>query len=305
MTKKILITGKNSYIGNYLAKWLEKEPRKYEIIKKSVRDGKWEDIDFSTFDVVVHVAGIAHQDMKNDSKELYYKVNTDLTIDIATKAKKEGVKQFIFLSSMIVYGSSSKIGEIKVIKKDTIPEPSNYYGNSKLRAEEGIQILQSMDFNVAILRPPMIYGKKSKGNYPNLAKFAKLAPIFPDIENQRSMLHIDNLVEFIKLLIENNEKGIYFPQNRDYVKTSDMVRIIASVNGKKIRLVKFFNPLLVIIGGKVNILKKVFGNLVYEKSLSQYKQNYQVNNLEESIKVTELFETESTVNEKGPNHSES
>lgn len=195
MIKKILITGENSYIGNKLTQWLANEPEKYEIVKKSVRDDKWKYIDLSEFDVVVHVAGIAHQDTKADQEELYYKINTDLTIDIAKKAKAEGVKQFIFMSSMIVYGGSSKIGETKEITKQTIPKPINFYGNSKLLAEKGILPLQSNIFDIVIIRPPMIYGKESKGNYPLLAKFAKISPIFPDIENQRSMLYIDNLTD--------------------------------------------------------------------------------------------------------------
>ncbi|WP_188205318.1 NAD-dependent epimerase/dehydratase family protein [Desemzia incerta] len=292
MTKRILITGKNSYVGNQLADWLNKEPEKYTVVKESVRDGKWKEIDFSVFDVVVHVAGIAHQDTKKNQEELYYKINTDLTIDIATKAKVEGVKQFIFMSSMIVYGASSEIGESKVITKETKPDPVNFYGNSKLLAENGILPLQSEGFDIAILRPPMIYGKYSKGNYPILAKFAKISPIFPDIDNRRSMLHIDNLTELIRLIILNKEKGIFFPQNREYVKTSEMVKTIAKVNGKKMKLVKFLNPLLSKYGKKFNVVNKVFGSLSYEKKLSIYKSNYHIVNLEKSIEITELDETE-------------
>lgn len=287
MTKKILITGKNSYIGNQLAEWLNKEPGKYEIVKESVRDDKWKDIDFSIYDVVVHVAGIAHQDTKADQENLYYKINTDLTVDIATKAKAEGVKQFIFMSSMIVYGGSSKIGETKVITKKTIPEPINFYGNSKLLAEKGILPLQSNKFNVVVIRPPMIYGKGSKGNYPLLAKFAKKSPIFPDIDNQRSMLHIDNLTEFIRIIIINDEKGLYFPQNKEYVKTSNLVKTISMINKNKILVTRLFNPIIKLIPGN-EVINKLFGNLVYTKSMSNYKNmDYQINTFKESIEITE------------------
>ena len=275
MTKKILITGKNSYVGNKLAEWLNKEPDKYEVVKESVRDDKWKEIDFSVFDVVVHVAGIAHQDTKADQEELYYKINTDLTIELAEKSKAEGVKQFVFMSSMIVYGASSKIGETKIITKDTLPEPINFYGNSKLLAEKGILPLQSDNFDVVVIRPPMIYGKGSKGNYPLLSKFAKVSPVFPDI---------DNLSEFIRLMIDNEEKGIYFPQNEEYVKTSEMVEMIAKVNEKKIKLIKLFNPLLIELSKKTDIINKVFGTLIYEKSISKYKDiNYCVNDFNQSI----------------------
>ena len=287
MTKKILITGKNSYVGNQLAEWLNKEPKKYEIVKVSVRDDKWKDIDFSIFDVVVHVAGIAHQDTKANQEGLYYKINTDLTIELATKAKLDGVKQFIFMSSMIIYGASSKIGETKVITRETIPEPINFYGNSKLLAEKGILPLQSVNFKVVVIRPPMIYGKESKGNYPLLAKFSKISPFFPDIDNQRSMLYIDNLTEFIRLMIENEEKGIYFPQNKEYVKTAEMVQLIAENIGKNFKLVKSFNFLITNLGKHSTIINKVFGSFVYDLELSDYKEKYRVKDLRESIKNTE------------------
>ena len=287
MTKKILITGKNSYVGNKLAEWLEKYPEKYDVVKESVRDEKWKTINFSIFDVVVHVAGIAHQDTRADQEELYYKINTDLTINIAKKAKSEGVKQFIFMSSIIVYGASGKVGETKIITRDTEPKPINFYGNSKLLAEKGILPLQSNSFNVIIVRPPMIYGKGSKGNYSVLAKFAKISPVFPDVENQRSMLHINNLTEFIRLLIENKEKGLFFPQNKEYVKTSEMVYQIAKANQKNIKLLKQFDLLFLKFGNKYNLINKIFGNLVYDKNLSYYKNKYQVENFVDSIIITE------------------
>ena len=191
------------------------------------------------------------------------------------------------MSSMIVYGASSKIGETKIITRDTVPQPANFYGDSKLQAEQGILPLQSDDFNVVVIRPPMIYGKGSKGNYPLLAKFANKSPIFPDIDNQRSMLHIDNLTEFIRLMIVNEEKGIFFPQNEEYIKTSEMVSLIAEANGKKIRLIYLFNPTLKILSRKVNVINKVFGSLLYDKEISMYKKSYQINNLRKSINKTE------------------
>jgi len=285
--KKILITGANSYIGNAFEKWLTQWSEIYQVDTVETRNGEWQEKDFSKYDVIFHVAGIAHQDAKADQEALYYKVNRDLTIAVAEKAKEEGSKQFIFMSSMIVYGASSKIGETKVITRETVPEPANFYGNSKLLAEQGILPLQSDAFNVGVLRPPMIYGRGSKGNYPLLAKFAKISPLFPDVENQRSMLHIDNLTEFIRLMIDNEESGIFFPQNKEYVKTSEMVRQIAAANGDNIRLVKAFNPLLKVLGKKVNVVNKVFGSLLYESEMSNYGFDYQINDLVTSIAKTE------------------
>src|SRR5699024_7946352 len=184
--------------------------------------------DFSTYDSVFHVAGIAHNSSNPKLEDKYFQVNRNLTIEVAKKVKSDGVTQFIFMSSIIIYGTKNEF-----IDENTKPDPDNYYGESKIQAEQGILPHQDEKFNVAIIRPPMRYGKGSKGNYPLLSKLAQITPIFPDYDNQRSMLHIDNLIEFIRLLIDNDDFGIFFPQNEEYVKTSNMVRTISEVHGKK------------------------------------------------------------------------
>lgn len=284
--KKILITGKSSYIGTFFKNWLDKYPDQYKVDCISLRDASWKEKDFAKYDVVVHVAGIAHVSSDPKMEDLYYKVNRDLTIETAKKAKAEGVKQFIFISSIIVYGDSSS--RKRIIDRNTVPMPSNFYGKSKLQAEEGIKHFKSNDFKIAVLRPPMIYGKGSKGNYTKLANLAKKIPVFPDIDNERSMLHIDNLNEFLKIIIDNKESGLFFPQNTEYVKTSEMVKLIAEVHGKKIKMTKLFNLVLRLMFG-IEVVNKVFGNLVYEKSMSEYeKANYRIRNFRESIELTEL-----------------
>lgn len=284
--KKILITGKNSYVGNTLEKWIGDNSKYYSIDTISLRNDAWRDKEFSGYDVVIHVAGIAHVSSDPKMEDLYYKVNRDLTIEAAKKAKSAGVKQFIFMSSIIVYGES--IDNNKLIDIQTVPNPSNFYGNSKLQAEEGIKHLSSDKFKVVIIRPPMIYGKGSKGNYPRLANLAKKTLVFPKIKNERSMIHIDNLCEFIKSMIDNEETGVFFPQNEDYVVTSDLVKAIAQVHGRKIWLTRLFNPIIKLFFG-TRIVDKVFGNLVYEKSMSVYgKGNYRIRSFRESIELTEL-----------------
>lgn len=284
--KKILITGANSYIGTSFEKWVDQWPDRYSVDTVDTKDGSWREKDFSQYDVVFHVAGIAHVSSDPKMEDLYYKVNRDLTIEAAEKAKAEGVKQFIFMSSIIVYGDSSS--NKRVITRETIPTPSNFYGNSKLQAEQGITPLESDAFKIVILRPPMIYGRGSKGNYPKLAKIAAKLPMFPDIDNERSMLHIDNLCEFIKVMIDNEESGLFFPQNKEYVKTSEMVRLIAEVHGKRVKLTKVFNPVIKMMFG-VDVVDKVFGNLIYEQSMSRYRVNYQIRDLRESIMATESW----------------
>lgn len=285
--KRILITGKDSYIGTSFEKWVRQWPEEYPIDTLDTKED-WQSYDFSDYDVVFHVAGIAHVDAKANMEDLYYQVNRDLTIEAAKKAKAEGVKQFIFMSSIIVYGDSSKLGEKRVITKGTIPTPTNFYGNSKLQAEQGIQPLQDEHFKVVILRPPMIYGKGSKGNYPKLARLARKTPVFPDIENERSMLYIENLCEFIRLMIDNEARGIFFPQNKEYVKTTELVKTIAEVYGKKMRLTKVFNGLIRWGFKEVPMINKVFGSLVYEKEMSNYQNfKYCICDVKDSIIKTE------------------
>lgn len=289
--KKILITGANSYIGTSVENWLKQWPEEYEVATIDMIGDGWRKETFATFDTVYHVAGIAHSDsgkISSEKEELYRSVNTDLVVATAEKAKNEGVRQFIFMSSAIVYGESAPIGKEKIITKDTKLFPANAYGDSKLQAEIGIQVLADDDFRVVILRPPMIYGKGSKGNYPTLAGLAKKLPLFPDVDNQRSMLYIENLCQFVKLMIDNNESGVFWPQNKEYSNTSELVSLIAKVHGRKIYLTKVFNWALYLIRPFTNLVDKAFGNLVYEKSMSKYDNlDYQVKDLRESIIASE------------------
>ncbi len=278
--KRVLITGKNSYIGTSLENWLMRERDKYKVDTIDMKDGSWKEKDFSSYDVVFHVAGVAHIKETSDNQDIYYKVNKDLAYETAQKAKQDGVEQFIFLSSMSVYGI-----ENGVIDKNTPLKPSSAYGKSKIEAEELINKIQDDSFNVATLRPPMVYGKGCRGNYPRLVRLALKTPIFPKVDNKRSMIYIDNLSEFVKQLIDNGSGGLFFPQNADYVNTSEMVRLIAEAHGKKIVMTKLFNPLLNPLN--VSTVNKVFGDLVYDMRMSEFESNYRVCGFKESIKKTE------------------
>ena len=297
--KKVLITGADSYIGETFSSYASNNYPALEVTSIDMLDGSWKKADFSSYDIVYHVAGIAHADVGNvseETKEKYYKVNTDLAVDVAEKAKAEGVKKFIFMSSMIVYGDSAPYGKKKVIDENTVPHPANFYGDSKLQADVAVRDLANDKFKVVVLRPPMIYGKGSKGNYPTLAKLAKKLPVFPKIENERSMLHIDNLCELlcqIMLVKEVKENEVVLiPQNVEWTKTSEMVREIADVGGKSIKLLKVLNP-AVWLGSKVpgkigGLVNKAFGNSCYAHEISVYEGiDYQKIDLKESIRRTE------------------
>lgn len=288
--KKILITGANSYIGTSFEKYMkENYPDDYQIDTLDMLNPNWKDYDFKGYDTIFHVAGIAHADVghvSEETKQLYYKVNTDLTYETACKAKQSGVRQFIYMSSIIVYGESAPVGKRKVITKDTTPHPANFYGDSKLQADLKLQPLSDEQFKVCILRPPMIYGPGSKGNYQMLSKLAKKIPIFPDIKNERSMLYIDNLCYFVKECIDGNYEDIYFPQNSEYVSTSQMVKEIAKANGKNIHLTKLLNPFVFILSkfpGKIGgMCNKAFGSISYEKKclIKQYPMDKSINETE-------------------------
>lgn len=293
--KKVLITGANSYIGVSFEKYVKEHySSELSIDTVDMIDGSWRQKDFSPYDIVYHVAGIAHADVENVSDEVkakYYAINTDLAIETAKKAKEDGVGQFVFMSSAIVYGDSAGYGKQKRITKDTEPSPANFYGDSKWQADKGARELATDQFVVTVLRPPMIYGKGSKGNYPTLASMAKKLPIFPDAQNERSMLYIENLCEFLAQVMIRGEGGIFWPQNAEYTRTSEMVRMIAEVSGHKIAVSKAWNwsvSLANMIPGKTrNLANKAFGNLSYDQSMSKYDFEYQFVSLRDSIERTE------------------
>ncbi len=279
--KKILIIGKNSFIGQSFIKHAQTRNYDFDIEEVTSRSDEWKSMDFGQYDTIYHVAGIAHNSSDPKLKDLYYNVNRDLTIEVAKKAKQDGAKQFVFMSSMIVFGTKNS-----KITKETIPNPDNFYGDSKLQAENGILPFQSEDFNVAIIRPPMVYGRGSKGNYPKLAKLAKKTPIFPDYDNKRSMIHIDNLMECISKVIELNLSGYFHPQNEQYVNTSNLVKEIGKVHNHKVVNTKLFNPIISLLKN-INIVNKVFGDLYYENDLSNINFDYKIISFEESILRTE------------------
>lgn len=273
--KRILITGANSYIGTSFEKWMQQFGDDYQIDTIDMHGEAWKENDFSAYDSIFHVAGIAHADVSKvseETKQLYYKVNCDLAVETAKKYKRDldgKIGQFIYMSSIIIYGEETNINKKRVITLETEPKPSNFYGDSKLRAEKQLIPFNEEIFKITILRPPMIYGEGSKGNYQQLVKLANKLPVFPNIKNERSMLSIDRLCDFVKKVIDNKDSGIYFPQNPEYVRTSYLVRDIAAMQGKKIFLFSGLNWLINLFGyipGKIGKLtNKAFGSLTYEK----------------------------------------
>ena len=293
--KRVLITGKGSYIGSKVEEWLKKAGHDVEVL--DMIGDTWKNFDFHGFDSVYHVAGIAHADISNvseETKKLYYTVNCDLAEETAKVAREAGVKQFIYMSSLLVYGDSGtgSYKDVRKINVNTTPAPSNFYGDSKWQAELKLRELDSDLFHVAVLRPPMIYGAGCKGNYNGMRSIALKAPCFPDFKNARSVLYIGNLCEFVRLLIEDGKGGTYWPQNAERVKTSDFIREIAAVHGKRIWISTGLNWLVPIgahVPGKVKgLVNKAFGSLAVDPKLSRsFGVKYQIYSFKESIKETE------------------
>lgn len=284
--KKVLITGAGSYIGTKVEEWLKRSPELFEVDAVDTLNNNWKKADFSKYDVVYNVAGIAHVKAQKGEEPLYYAVNRDMVIEIAKAAKVAGVKQFIHMSSMIVY-KEVKTLKGKNIDTNTEPAPNGFYGASKLQGEQGIKALESPFFKVCIMRPPMIYGPGCRGNFPKLVWLATKTPVFPAWHNKRSMLYIDNLCEFVKQVILHGTRGIVFPQNGEYADTCEIIRYYAKKYDHKIWITKLFNPLIWLTGNFMRPVGKMFSDSTYDMAMSKYDFDYQIVGLEESYENIE------------------
>ncbi len=277
---KVLITGKNSYIGNSVKAWLENKESGYHIDTISLKDKNLDELSFKLYDVIFHVAGIAHISNKKSLVSQYFTVNRDLAIAVAKKAQEEGVKQFIFTSTMAIYGDDLKIGDYRPVDINH-PIPTNAYGQSKLEADLAIQKLDSPLFKVVILRIPMVYGKASKGNFLKLFSLAKKNPIYPKIKNIRSVLNINNLSELIRIIIQQSLSGIYYPQDKEYFSTSVFIKKVRDHSKKKTIQLSILNPFVKLLSMPFKFINKIYGNKYYDPI---YKTiNYQVSSLDEMI----------------------
>lgn len=282
--KKILILGKDSYIGEQIYSWLQKYPEQYKCLLVSTINYAWKEADWSSVDSIVNVAGIAHiRNITEEMKPLFYSVNCDLTGEIGEWAKNNAVKQMIHFSSMNVYGDYCEH-----ITERSAECPTSFYGDSKLQGDKKLAKLENDNFNVAYIRPPFVYGKGCKGNYNSISKIAKSTPVFPTYKNRKSMIYIDNLCEFVRLLIDSGKGGIFMPQNKELVSTTELVKEIAKYSNHKIWFTRLFNCVIP-LGCKVaRMLRRAFADDFYDLSLSDdWDFRYDVVSFQESIKRTE------------------
>ncbi|GBD69211.1 putative UDP-sugar epimerase [Tetragenococcus halophilus subsp. halophilus] len=258
--KRILITGKNSYIGQTFINWVKSNNVDCKIDTIDLKGPDWKKQDFSIYDCLIHLAAIVHK--KGQEDDIYYRINRDLAVETAKKAKIEGVKQFIFLSTMSVFGMNQG-----VINKETKLLPKTSYGKSKLEAEKEIRKLGDEQFIVSILRPPMVYGPNASGNYSRLSKLAKKINIFPKINNQRSMLFVFNLHQFLKIIIDNQLSGTFYPKNSQHINTSQLVYEIAKAHNKSMHLINMGEAIPQFLIKHSAVFSKIFGTLVYDENL--------------------------------------
>ncbi len=312
---RVLITGAGSYVGESVKKYIMSTSTEFEIESVDTMNDAWKQADFSKYDVVYHVAGIAHVNADPKMEALYYKVNRDLTVEIAKHAQECGVKQFIFMSSQIVFHESQSL-KSEVLTKETKENPNGFYGDSKLQAEKGLWELVSLredknnhgghgehgefadangktntdrfaDANgmkICILRPCMIYGPNAKGNFPRLAKLATKVPVFPAWHNQRSMLYIDNLSEFVKQAILRQLEGTFYPQNRELADTVEIIRYFAKAAGHKVWITRLLNPFVWLGSFVLQPINKMFATYYYDPEMSKMDFDYQLVSFEESLK---------------------
>lgn len=281
--KRILITGKTSFIGAALAAHLAACGDEYAVDMLSVRGENWKNTDFSAYDCVVHAAGKAHVGYRDEMRDEYMAVNRDLAFDVARRARDAGAGQFIFLSSIIVYGPAAPGGKTLVVTRDTAPAPENAYGLSKLEAEQAIARLADGAFRVAILRLPMVYGRGSRGNYSLLMKYARYLPVFPGACGRRSAIYVENLAEYIRALIEKGADGTFFPRDPEPVTTPGMLKAIRGAMGKRTRIVSIFNP-LIRLAGKAGAIRRIFGGIEYDISLSPEISEISMYTLDQAVR---------------------
>lgn len=283
--KKILITGAGSYVGESVRKYiLTTSPGEFEIDTVGTMNDEWKKADFTKYDVVYHVAGIAHVNADPKMEPLYYKINRDLTIEVAQTAKVAGVRQFIFMSSQIVFHESQSL-KTEVLTNDTKENPNGFYGDSKLQAEIGLHKLETDDFKVCILRPCMIYGPNAKGNFPRLVRLATKVPVFPNWHNKRSMLYIDNLAEFVKQAVWRELRGTFYPQNREQAETVEIVRFFAKAVGHKVWITRLLNPFVWLGSFVLQPINKMFATYYYDPSMSKTDFDYQLVSFGDSLEI--------------------
>jgi nucleoside-diphosphate-sugar epimerase len=281
---KIVLTGKNSFIGK---SFIDEYSKKYQIDESCTLANKIEDIKFDSVDVVIHLAAIVHQD-KRIGEDIYFKINSDLAYSVAKKAKESGVSQFIFFSTVKVFGENTTKDE--EWNENSECKPCDPYGRSKFDAEQRISSLNDETFSVSIIRPSVVYGPGVKGNIFKMIEIIEKVPILPfgNINNNRSMVYIKNLIALMAAIIDKRARGTFIACDSKIISTSQFVRILANISNKKrliIPIPTFSQTIIKLISNQK--YNKVFGSLCVNNSITcdilKYTPKY---SLEEGLRDT-------------------
>jgi UDP-glucose 4-epimerase len=253
----VLLTGANGFVGRTLTPALaangmivrrvmrNSSPDSNTFIIKAIDlQTDWKDA-FLEVDTVVHLAARVHHPHDGNATEVYRSINTDGTLHLARCASEAGVRQFIFLSTILVNGSSTD-GRPPFREIDH-PMPRGAYGMSKAAAEEGLRtIATETEMSITVIRTPLIYGSGASGNFRLLARAVERGiPLpFGSIDNQRAFLGVENLASFVvhRMAESRGSFDVFLVADSEHVSTPEFVRRIASALGKKSRIVPF--PLL-------------------------------------------------------------
>jgi nucleoside-diphosphate-sugar epimerase len=269
---KVIITGANSFIGRNFIKF----SRFKDIEEVSLFDHKPEEIEFNKYDVVLHLAAIVHK-LRKIRDEEYFRVNCDLTLRVAEQAKKSGIKQFIFLSTLKVYGESFEGIDIRNELSKCFP--SDTYGKSKYEAEIRLKEIEDDKFIVSIIRPSLVYGENVKANMLNLIKLVDSCPVLPfgNINNRRNFVYAENLSGYIDRVIELRIPGIFIAIDTEVISTSELVKYISKYLEKKIILFKLPRFALSLIRYLLpGMISSLFDSLEFNNTMTLNELKYTV-----------------------------
>lgn len=255
MNKKVAITGGSGFIGSgFISKYKDT----LDLLDLNLRDKGVESLALHGIQSFVYSVGIAHVKKAEDDPE-FFEINEELALSCAKKAKSSGVRQFIYISSTMVYGQGSQ----EAYNEDSMCTPVNAAGKSKQRAEIRIKSLADENFKVAIIRPSLVYGKGVKGN---LYSFLKLAdsplPLpFKDVHNQRAMVSIHTLIDAIYKVIREELDGTFVISDRDPVSTEELMTTLRTALGRNPRLFKLPASFMRLFARfRPNLYNKLFGS---------------------------------------------
>lgn len=275
---RILITGVSGFIGNYFQ---HQYASKYTCSSFSFSEYDFSKLTLEGIETIIHLAAIVHQPKAR--KEDYIRVNVHHTLEFAKKAKENGVKHFLFMSTIAVYDA-----QLSLIQENSLINPITLYGQSKLEAEKQLLALSDESFNVSIIRPPMVYGENAPGNIRSLINLIDMMPILPfgKIDNKRSFIYVGNLCSLMDCIIQSKKSGVFLASDDVPLSTTKLIELIAKAKNKKIYLfhIKLFQKFILWLSP--SLYQRLFESLEINnsrtKEILNFKNPYSI---EDGIKI--------------------